>query len=78
MKQTLGSELSAQSLPWGLKSRTRRLRPELKSDPQPTEPPRHPRREYFFLLFFLSVFTCNRKVLSFIDSRNRRFSCHFT
>ena len=41
-KQAPGSEPSAQSLTWGLNSRTVRSRPELKSDAQPTEPPRRP------------------------------------
>ena len=41
-KQALGSELSAQSLTWGLNPWTVRSRPELKSEVQPTEPPRLP------------------------------------
>ena len=40
LKEALGSELSAQSLTWGLNSRIARSRPEPTSDAQPTEPPR--------------------------------------
>ena len=38
LKQTPGSELSAQSLTWGSNPRTVRSRPEPKSDAPPTEP----------------------------------------
>ena len=41
-KQAPGSALSAQSPKRGSNSRTARSRPELKSDAQLTEPPRHP------------------------------------
>ena len=41
-KQAPGSELSAQSLMWASNSQTMRSWPELKSDTQPTEPPRCP------------------------------------
>ena len=41
-KQAPGSELSAQSPTRGSNSRTVRSRPEVKSDAQPTEPPRRP------------------------------------
>ena len=41
-KQAPGSELSAQSPTWGSNSQAVRSRPELKSDAQPTEPPRRP------------------------------------
>ena len=44
-KQASGSELSAQSLMRGSNPRTMRSRPELKSDAEPTEPPRCPKRE---------------------------------
>ena len=39
-KQAPGSELSVYSPTWGSNSRIMRSRPELKSDSQPTEPPR--------------------------------------
>ena len=42
-KQAPGSELSAQSLMRGLNPQTVRSWPELKSDAQPTEPPRRPK-----------------------------------
>ena len=42
LKQASGSELSAQNPTQGSNSQTARLRPEPKSDTQPTEPPRHP------------------------------------
>ena len=42
LKHTPGSELSAQSLMQGSNPRTARSWPELKSDAQPTEPPRCP------------------------------------
>ena len=45
LKQAPGSELSAQSLTRGSNSRTVRSWPEPKSDTQPTEPPRRPKRE---------------------------------
>ena len=41
-KQAPGSEPSAQSPMRGSNSRTVRSRPELRSDTQLTEPPRHP------------------------------------
>ena len=41
LRQAPGSELSAQSLTWGLNPWTMRW-PEPKSDAQPTEPPRRP------------------------------------
>ena len=41
-----GSELSAQSLMRGSNPQTARSSPELKSDAQPTEPPRHPERKF--------------------------------
>ena len=41
-KQAPGSEPSAQSPTWGSNSQTVRSWPELKSDAQPTEPPRRP------------------------------------
>ena len=47
-----GSELSAQSPTWGSNSRTARSWPELKSDTQPTEPPRRPGK-----VVILNVFT---------------------
>ena len=42
LKQAPGSELSAQSLMQGSNSWTARSGPELKSDAELTEPPRHP------------------------------------
>ena len=42
LKQAPGSELSAQSPTQGSNSQSARSRPDLKSDTQPTEPPRHP------------------------------------
>ena len=42
LKQAPGSEPSAQSPPRGSNSRTARSWPELKSDAEPTKPPRHP------------------------------------
>ena len=42
LKQAPGSELLAQSPTQGLNSQTARSWPELKSDAQPTEPPRRP------------------------------------
>ena len=38
------SELSAQSLTWGLNPRTTRSSPELKLDAQSTEPPGRPKK----------------------------------
>ena len=49
VKQAPGSELSAQSPMWGLNSRAVRSWPELKSDAQPTEPPRCPHLYHFQL-----------------------------
>ena len=49
LKQTPGSELSAQSLTWGSNSSTARSCPEPKSDAQPTEPPRRPLVFYHLL-----------------------------
>ena len=48
LKQVPGSELSAQSLPWGSNSQAVRPCPEPKLDAQPTEPPRRP-------FFYLSI-----------------------
>ena len=45
-KQAPGSELSAQSLTPGSTSQAVRLRPEPKSEAQPTEPPRGPNTFY--------------------------------
>ena len=42
LKRAPGSELSAQSLTWDLKSETTRSWPRLKSDALLTEPPRYP------------------------------------
>ena len=42
LKQTPGSELSAQGLKWGSNPQTVRSRPEPKSDASLTEPPKHP------------------------------------
>ena len=47
LKQAPGSELSAQSLMWGLNPQAVRSGPEPKSDAQPTEPPRRPKRILF-------------------------------
>ena len=49
-KQAPGSELSAQSPMWGSNSQTPRSWPELKSDAQPTEPPRRPNPLFTFSL----------------------------
>ena len=53
LTQAPGSELSAQSPTWGLNSRTVRSWLELKSDAQPTEPPRCP--DIIFKLDFLET-----------------------
>ena len=54
LKQALGSELSAQSPTWGLNPQIMRSWPELKSDAQATEPPRHP---YIFPVFKAGLFS---------------------
>ena len=55
LKQTPGSELSAQSPTRGSNSRVVRSWPEPKSDAQPTESPRYPTPRYVVLIFNLHL-----------------------
>ena len=56
LKQAPGSELSAQSPTWGSNSWAVRSWPELKSDAQPTEPPRCP-----------ELFSLKRLILRYVN-----------
>ena len=58
-KQAPGSKLSAQSPTRGSNSWTLRSWPELKSDAQPTEPPRRPCYDLFLTEIFLPTWSGN-------------------
>ena len=61
LKQAPGSEPSAQSPTRGLNPRAARSRPELKSDAQPTEPPRRPSVDFILMWKFHRASNSSRK-----------------